>query len=121
MSKTIEVSFKKRTAAQLIAGIKLDSPDVATVTTTYDYSNLTEEEILQWAQRGVTIHIQSKIKSGALTEDDLANKTYSVPSPGERKRLTVKDNIRRLVAKSLGVPVEDVTDDMLMEVMGSLV
>lgn len=118
--KTLKVSFKKRTEQQVKDGVKLNDADVPTVTTTYDFSKLTDTQILQWAQRGVTIHIQSQIKSGALKESNLLNATFEVPEPGDRKRLSTEDKITRLVADLLKKNVADVTPEDITAILNSV-
>jgi hypothetical protein len=117
---TIEVSFKKRTEQQVADKVALNDAAVPTVKTTYDFSELTEEQVLQWAVRGVTIHIQAQLKSGALTDNDLDNKTFKVPEPGDRKRLTIDDKFDRLIADVLGINVKDLTDELREKVKAQL-
>jgi hypothetical protein len=113
---TVEVTFKKRTSQQVLDKVALNDADVPTVKTTYDFSALTEKQVLQWAVRGVTIHVQAQIKSGALKDDALDDKTFKVPEPGDRKRLTDGDKLRRLVAELLGKKVELVTDEDIITI-----
>lgn len=117
---TIEVTFKKRTAEQVAAKVALNDASVPTVKTVYDFSNLTEEQILAWAVRGVTIHVQAQIKSGAIKESDLDNATFTVPEPGDRKRLAVADKVVRLVAEILKKEVKDVTQEDVDKVLNML-
>jgi hypothetical protein len=112
----IEVTFKKRTAQQVTDKVTLNDSAVPTVKTTYDFSDLTEEQVLMWAVRGVTIHVQAQMKSGALKDDALDNKTFKVPEPGDRKRLTDTDKLRRLVAELLKKEEKDVTLQDIMDV-----
>jgi hypothetical protein len=112
-TNTVEVTFKKRTTQQVADKVALNDASVPTVKTTYDFSALTEEQILQWAVRGVTIHVQAQMKSGALKDDALDNKTFKVPEPGDRKRLTVEDKIRRLVADILKIKISEVTREQI--------
>jgi hypothetical protein len=117
---SVEVTFKKRTAAQVEAKVALNDTSVPTVKTTYDFSALTEEQILQWAVRGVTIHVQAQMKSGTLKDDALDNKTFKVPEPGDRKRLTIDDKFDRLIADVLGINVKDLTDELREKVKAQL-
>jgi hypothetical protein len=87
-TNTVEVTFKKRTTQQVADKVALNDASVPTVKTTYDFSALTEEQILQWAVRGV-------------------------PEPGDRKRLTVEDKIRRLVADILKIKISEVTREQI--------
>jgi hypothetical protein len=119
-SPKIEVTFKKRTEQQVADKVALNDAAVPTVKTTYDFSDLTEEQILQWAVRGVTIHIQAQLKSGAITDNDLDNKTFKVPEPGDRKRLTIDDKFDRLIADVLGINVKDLTDELREKVKAQL-
>ena len=109
----IDVTFAKRTEAQIEAKLATSHPDVPKVTTTLDFSKLTDTEILQWAQRGVVISLQSKLDSGTITLDSLKG-TVEVPKPGDRKRLTEADKVRKLVATLLGKDAKDVTDEEVM-------
>lgn len=113
---SITVTFKKRTAQQIADKVALNDTAVPTVKTTYDFSKLTEEQILAWAVRGVTIHIQAAIKSGALKESDLDDKTFEVPEPGDRKRLTDGDKLKRLVAQLMNIDEKDVTLQNILDV-----
>lgn len=110
---TIEVTFAKRTEEQIAAKVPSSSPDVPKATVTLDFGKLTEEEVLQWAQRGVVIAVQSKLDSGALTLAGLG-KVYEVPKPGDRKRKSDTDKVRELVAKLLGKEPKDLTDEEVM-------
>jgi hypothetical protein len=119
-TNTVEVTFKKRTTQQILDKVALNDADVPTVKTTYDFSNLTEEQVLQWAVRGVTIHIQAQMKSGALKENALDNATFKVPEPGDRKRLTIDDKFDRLIADVLGINVKDLTNELREKVKSQL-
>lgn len=115
MEKTIKVSFKKRTAQQVADKVALSDAAVPTVSTTYDFSKLSDEQILQWALRGVTIHVQAGLKSGAIKDVDLDDKVFEVPAPGDRKRLTDEDKLRRLVGQLMGKDEKNVTtEDILL-------
>jgi hypothetical protein len=81
-----------------------------------DFSKLTDTEVLMWAQRGVVISLQSKLDSGTITLASLEG-TVEVPKPGDRKRLTDGDKVRKMVATLLGKEVKDVTDAEVMETL----
>lgn len=114
---TIEVEFAKRTEEQIKAKMATSHADVPKAKCTLDFGKLTEEEILQWAQRGVVISVQSKLDSGALKLEDLAGKVYEVPKPGDRKRKSDTDKVRELVAKLLGKEPKDLTDEEVMQTL----
>lgn len=114
---SIEVTFAKRTAAQVEAKVATSHPDVPKVTTTLDFSALTDEEILQWAQRGVVISLQSKLDSGSITLESLAG-SVAVPKPGDRKRMSDAGKIKKLVATLLGCKVDEVTPEQMVAVLG---
>lgn len=115
---TIEVTFAKRTDAQVQGKVATAHPDVPKVTATLDFSELSDIEVLQWAQRGVIISMQSKLDSGTITLESLSGKVIKVPKPGDRKRLSDGDKIRKLVAQILGKEVKDVTDAEMVAVLG---
>lgn len=112
---TIQVTFAKRTAEQVEAKLATSHADVPKVTCTLDFGKLTDEEILQWAQRGVVISLQSKLESGSLTLK--SGDVIEVPKPGDRKRLSEADKMRKLVAGILGIEVKDVTDEQVMSTL----
>lgn len=115
---TIKVTFAKRTEAQVQAKVATSHPDVPKVECTLDFGRLTDTEILQWAQRGVVISMQSKLDSGTITLDSLRDKVIEVPKPGDRKRLSDTDKIKKLVAGILGKDVKDITDAEMLAVLG---
>lgn len=115
---TIKVTFAKRTEAQVHAKVATSHPDVPKVECTLDFGKLTDTEILQWAQRGVVISMQSKLDSGTITLDSLRDKTIEVPKPGDRKRLSDTDKIKKMVATILGIEVKDITPEQLAAVLG---
>lgn len=115
---TIKVTFAKRTEAQVQAKVATSHPDVPKVECTLDFGRLTDVEILQWAQRGVVISMQSKLDSGTITLDSLRDKVIEVPKPGDRKRLSDTDKIKKMVATILGIEVKDITQEQLAEVLG---
>jgi len=115
---TIEVTFAKRTEAQVQAKMATSHADVPKVTATLDFSELSELEVLQWAQRGVIISMQSKLDSGTITLASLSGKVIKVPKPGDRKRLSDTDKIKKMVATILGVDVKDITPEQLAAVLG---
>lgn len=85
-----------------------------TVKVTYSFNNLSMEEILEWAARGIDITVQSKLRSGGLKVEELNGKVYNVPKPGDRKRLSEADKVKKLVATLLGKDVKDVTDEEML-------
>lgn len=91
-----------------------DKSAAKTVKVNYDLSGLSESEVVEWAMRGIDITVQSKLRSGSLKYEDVHNKTYVVPKPGDRKRLSESDKIKKMIATLLGKKVEDVTDDEVL-------
>lgn len=107
----LAVTFKKRTDAQVEAKVALSDPTVPEFACELDFSDLTEEEVLLWAARGVKIHIQAQIKSGALKD---VPEVFKVPKSGDRQRTAPEDKIRKLVAGLLGKEISELTDDEVL-------
>jgi hypothetical protein len=87
------------------------------VKVTYDFSGLSQDEVLEWACRGIDITLQSKLRSGGVKVEDVNDKVWNVPKPGDRKRLSEADKVRKMVATLLGLKVEEVTDEQVMQVI----
>lgn len=115
--KKLNVSFRKRTAEQIEAKVKLNDATVPEFNVELDFSELDEEQVLLWAARGIIIHIQSQQKSGKLGENITK---YVVPKSGDRARLSDTDKARRLVAALLKKDVAEVTDQEVLAVLTSL-
>ena len=114
----IEASFAKRTEQQIAAKVKSSDPSVPKFEGILDFSKLSEPEVLDWARRGVTIAIQSRLDSGAL--DLKENFWYEVPKPADRARLSPEDKLRRLIAEFLKIEIEEVTDEQIKQVSAKL-
>lgn len=109
--KKLAVTFKKRTESQIEAKVALSDPSVPEFACELDFSDLTEEEVLLWAARGVKIHIQAQIKSGALKD---VPEVFKVPKSGDRQRTAPEDKIRKLVAGLLGKEISELTDEEVL-------
>jgi hypothetical protein len=97
--------------------VNKDAAESTKVSVEYDISGLTNEELQEWAARGIDITLQSKLRSGNVKVEDVNGKTWAVPKPGDRKRLSEGDKVRKMVASLLGKKLEEVTDEEVMTVI----
>jgi hypothetical protein len=97
-----------------------DKSAAKTCNVTYDVSGLSPEELGEWACRGIDIALQGKLRSGSVKYEDVNNKTYVVPKPGDRKKLSESDKIRKMIATLLGKDVSDLTDAEVLETVSKV-
>lgn len=110
MKKQVEFTFR----------VTKDDAEATVVTTTLDFSDLSNDDIIELASATVIINqLQTKLRSGSLKLEEVSGKEYKVRKPGTR---SVDDSAKVEAFKAefqkiTGLEIDDEQARKLMKVV----